>query len=166
MADEKKTDAKAEDRAGPPNARREALPALQDREAAMMQDADAPEGRPARPMSADERRAAEQEREFAEARRQREADNKRTAEFARMAEKPNRDAMKLFVVAPLDRNAPPFHFSNTPNVMLIAAETPEYARRMAVQEAAGDTVWADENQVYCEEYKPRSPRVISRDFRG
>jgi hypothetical protein len=72
--------------------------------------------------------------------------------------------MMLWVVYPGDPQEPPFHFSNTPGVMLIAAPDAGYARRLAANEA-GDVTWLDKDRVHVDEYKPAAAMVLSRDFR-
>lgn len=74
-------------------------------------------------------------------------------------------AMKLFKVAPRNEQEPPFHYSNTPGVMLISARDAAHARRQAVNEA-GDVTWLDEKAVCVEEYEPKSAMVVARDFKG
>jgi hypothetical protein len=76
-----------------------------------------------------------------------------------------RPAQKLFVVSPVDPQLPPFHFSNTPNRMLIAAPDEEYARRLARMEAGHDA-YADVALVDVDEWMPTGPMVITRDFKG
>lgn len=122
-----------------------------------------------RPMSADERRKQEREAEFAQRQKQREEENKRNAEFQRMAEKPNKGALKMWIVAPVDDQAPPFHFSNRAGGEqgnpIVFAENEEYARRMVAQ-AENDPVWENAEQVAVTEFKPETPMVITMAFKG
>lgn len=74
--------------------------------------------------------------------------------------------MKLWVVRPRDMAEPPFHYSNTPNIMLIAAESADIARRMASTSGRNDLVWMDEDRVICEEFTPMDRAVLTTDFWG
>lgn len=148
-----------DDRAGPPRDR--AMGSEGANAAADRSDAERDEDQ--RPVSAAEQRHREEQEYFA---REREAQAKRIQE----AEALNRQgesaaAMKLWKVYAMDEQAPPFHFSNTNGVMVIAAPSADYARRMAVQDARDDA-WSDEEQVGVEEFKPTSPQIIARDFKG
>lgn len=78
---------------------------------------------------------------------------------------PASPTMKLWVVYPGDPQEPPFHFSNTPNVMLIAAPDADYARRLATNEAA-DMTWQNKDRVHVDEYRPTTPMVLTRDLKG
>lgn len=73
--------------------------------------------------------------------------------------------MKLFKVYPRNAQEPPFHYSSTPGVMLVAAHDADRARQMAATEA-GDTAWLDDKAVCVEEYMPKSAMVVARDFKG
>ena len=171
--DDKTAAPKADDKLPPLQDRRQAgddrapaATALEERDA---QDRPAGEGMAdgeERQMSRSER--MRQEREAAE-----EQSRKEHAEYnedlkrreAQAAAKPGEGEQKLFVVYPVDARQPPFHLTNTPNVMLIAAPDEDYARRLAVNEAGHDQ-WGDPDQVGVEEYKPNSPMVLTRDFQG
>lgn len=86
----------------------------------------------------------------------------------RQASGPERSAAKaqrLWRVSPVNDQEPPFHYSNTPGVMLIAAPDAETARRMAVSEA-GDTAWQDKDRVRVDEYAPSDAMVLTRNFAG
>lgn len=76
-----------------------------------------------------------------------------------------RPVQKLFVVSPRDPQLPPFHFSNTPNRMLIAAPDEEYARRLARMDAGHDA-YADVTLVDVDGWTPTGPMVITRDLKG
>jgi hypothetical protein len=72
--------------------------------------------------------------------------------------------MNLYLVSPADPQAEPFHLSNTPGDMIVAAPSPEYARRLARNEAGHDA-WLDEDQVSVQEWRPKTPMLVTRNLR-
>ena len=168
MRTDDRTNPRPDDKANMEAAPREARPQAP-AASPMVEDNKASEAAAAkreRPMTADERRKEEDKRHCEEEKVRREAANKKNAEFQRMAEKPNAEALKLWVVKPVDPQQPPFMYSNVNNNWIVAAESAEYARRLVRQESGGNEVWEDDEKTVADEYKPRSPMVVSRDFQG
>lgn len=83
----------------------------------------------------------------------------------RSAEQQSSPALKLYVVYPGNPQEPPFYFSNTPNVMLVAAKSEREARSLAFNEA-GHAAWRDDEKVSVDEYTPRAPMVLTRNLRS
>jgi hypothetical protein len=74
-------------------------------------------------------------------------------------------AMKLWVLRPKDRNEPPFHFANVPQIVIVAAESKDEARRIAAGDGTPNSeAWGDENLASCEELRPDAAGVIARDM--
>lgn len=71
--------------------------------------------------------------------------------------------LSLWRLTAVNPQEPPFHFSNVPSAMVVAAQDMEHARRIAVNEPGG-AVWIDSDLVRVEEMKPETPMVVSRDF--
>jgi hypothetical protein len=71
-------------------------------------------------------------------------------------------AMKLWKVAPVNANDPPFYFSNVSVELIVAAENEEIARKVAIAEAGGEEAWGNPETSKVEEYKADSRGVISR----
>jgi HSP20 family molecular chaperone IbpA len=138
------------------------LPALRDsmseEEKAAALDSDMNGSPPGQPMLADEKHAADMRNAFEEENRKLEETRKRSEEFRRQAESPNVDALKLFLVIPGDMNEPPFHFHNTPDQVVVVAETPGYAARLA--SATHGPVWEDDSKVRVREVKFKGPQVL------
>lgn len=76
---------------------------------------------------------------------------------------PMRRVMRLWRLTPIDHHEPPFHFSNVPSMLIVAAEDERHARAVAMNEP-GAGVWGDETRTMVEEMKPGAAMVIARDM--
>ncbi len=78
-----------------------------------------------------------------------------------------RTRLKLWVLRPLNRLEPPFHFFGTVQTFIVAAVSVEQARRFAAGDQGapqiGD-VWLDPKQTSCVALTPTEPGVIARDM--
>lgn len=91
-------------------------------------------------------------------------------------------AMKLWVLKPTDRLAPPFHFAGVPMLMVVAAESEGRARALAAGNdpsmvpdgfatvddkrvaVPAHSPWTDMGATSCEELTPTASGVIARDL--
>lgn len=118
-------------------------------------DEDAPD----RPMTADEKRHEDDMAQHRKTQQRTGEERSRLEEFQRMASNPNVEALKTFLVSPMDADAPPFHFSSTDSAVPVVAETAEQARRMVIAEK-GD-MWADEKTSIVREFRPQGPMILN-----
>ncbi len=73
-------------------------------------------------------------------------------------------AMKLWRLTPTDAQEPPFHFTGTPQTLVVAAEDEDRARLIASLDAQGGEAWASHDLVKCEELRPEVAGIVARDL--
>jgi hypothetical protein len=73
--------------------------------------------------------------------------------------------LTLFILRPVDRNEPPFHFANVPLTYIVAAHDEKEARsHTAIAAEPHSAAWLDETLSSCEPLKPDMPGVVARDM--
>jgi len=75
-------------------------------------------------------------------------------------------AVAVYLLAPIDSQAPPFYMAHVPALMVVAAASPEQARTIANAAAGpvGAECWLDEGLSSCDLLEPTEPGVIAQDF--
>jgi hypothetical protein len=75
-------------------------------------------------------------------------------------------AIALYILAPIDPQAPPFYMAHVPALMIVAAGSPEQARTIANAAAApiGAECWLDAGLSFCDVLAPTEPGLLAQDF--